>query len=85
MQSTASAPHRSRRDAAVRDWVDTLSGIDLQAAQQVQRALDDRHTPLGLPVGEARELAADDLMPMERAALFAGTPWADTLPAELAP
>lgn len=74
----------ARRDAAVREWVDTLSGIDLQAAQQVQRAIDASFDGLRLPVGEARELAADDLMPMERAALFGGTAWADTLPMDAA-
>jgi hypothetical protein len=63
--------------SAVREWIDTISGVDLQAARQVQRVIDasvhDR-----LPEPEVTETDWDQLMPMERA-LF-GAQFQDTLP-----
>jgi hypothetical protein len=46
----------------------------LADARSTQHALDAAAS-LRIPVGEARELDAADLMPYERAALFG---WADT-------
>lgn len=66
---------RAQRAVALREWLDTLSEFDTQAAGQVQRALDDA-LGLRLPVGEAREITLGDLMPFERAALGLG--FADT-------
>lgn len=64
-----------RSAAAERDWLDTLSAIDLQAARQVQRALD-ASVHGRLPEPEVTESDWGDLMPMERA-LF--QPFADTV------
>lgn len=46
-------------------------------ASAIQRALDAALAFL-LPTGEARELDDREIMPIERAQLFAGTAWQDT-------
>jgi hypothetical protein len=63
---------------SVAEWLDTIGRRDLDAARQVQRAIDASYIAAGhrLPTGEAREMAFDELMPMERA--FFGRAWADT-------
>lgn len=65
------------RNNAVREWIDSLSGVDLQAAKQVQRALD-ASVHGRLPEPEVIESDWADLMPMDRA-LF-GSSFQDTLP-----
>lgn len=59
---------------AVREWLDTIGATDIQAAQQVQRALD-ASVHQRLPEPEVIESDWGDLMPMDRA-LFTG--FADT-------
>jgi hypothetical protein len=68
----------SAAKSRVAEWLDTIGQADLAAAKQVQRAIDASYSAAGarLPVGEAREVAFDELMPMERA--FFGRAWADT-------
>lgn len=56
----------------------------LGAARAIQHRLD-ASVHLLLPVGQTRELMPCEVTPDERAALFGGTPWADTLALELQP
>jgi hypothetical protein len=62
---------------AVREWIDTIGGVDMHAAQQVQRALD-ASLRNRLPEPEVIESDWGDLMPMDRA-LF-GAAFQDTQP-----
>lgn len=77
-------PQNPGRQAArrhdVRAWLDTIGVADAAAAHQVQRAIDASFID-GIPVGEACEIEADDLMPVERDSLF-GSMWLDTRPME---
>lgn len=68
------------RNTAVREWIDSLGGVDLQAAKQVQRALD-ASVHRRLPEPEVIESDWSDLMPMDRA-LF-GPAFQDTQPPEV--
>lgn len=63
---------------AARDWVDTIAQSDAAAAAQVQRAIDSSYRAAGsIPVGSAREIAFEELMPMERSCF--GRAFADTV------
>lgn len=80
MANLQNTGHGAARRHDVRAWLDTIGLADAAAAHQVQRAIDASFID-GIPVGEAREIDASDLMPVERDTLF-GSMWLDTRPME---